>query len=292
MNRVINIIHGEAAYRQGVTGEGVPVAVLDTGAFPHLAIKDRIVDFKDYQHGRREPYDDNGHGTHILGIIGGNLMKFGFHGVAPGCLFHVYKILNEKGNGKIQVLTNVLWDIIASLPKTGIRIVNISIGVAENMAMADQMKLNHAIDEAWKRGIVIVAAAGNNGPGENTVTLPGINKRVITVGCSDDQTKGMIGGLKSGYSGSGPTSDCVVKPEVLVPGTNIRSCGNLSPNSFSIKSGTSMAAPVVTGMIALLLEKYPDLTPDEVKMKIFHSVKAAKDNENCWGYLYVDDLLQ
>lgn len=292
MNRVIKLIHGEAAYRQRLTGEGIHVAVLDSGAFPHLAIKDRIVEFKDYQHKKIIPYDDNGHGTHILGIIGGNLMKYGFHGVAPGCLFHVYKILNENGNGKIQVLTDALWDIIASLPKTKIRIINISIGVAENMALTDQMKLNHAIDEAWKRGIVIVAAAGNNGPGENTVTLPGINKRVITVGCSDDRSKGVIGGLKRGYSGTGPTAECVVKPEVLVPGTNIRSCGHQSANGFSIKSGTSMAAPVVTGMIALLLEKYPHLTPDEVKLKIYHSVKKAEDNKNCWGYLYVDDLLK
>lgn len=292
MNRVIKLIRGEAAYRQRITGEGVHVAVLDTGAFPHLAIKSRIVEFKDYQHQKTELYDDNGHGTHILGIVGGNLMKYGFHGVAPGCLFHVYKILNENGSGKIQILTDVLWDIIANLPKTKIRIINISIGVAEHLATEDYLKLNYAIDEAWKRGIVIVAAAGNNGPGENTVTLPGINKRVITVGCSDDRTKGVIGGLKRGYSGVGPTSDCVVKPEVLVPGTNIRSCGIQSPNAFSIKSGTSMAAPVVTGMIALLLEKYPRMTPDEVKLKIYHSVTKIKGNDNCWGYLYVDDLLK
>lgn len=292
MNRVIKLIRGEAAYRQGITGEGIHVAVLDTGAFPHFAIKDRIVFFKDYQSNKTSPYDDSGHGTHILGIIGGNLMRYGFHGVAPGCRFHVYKILNKNGNGKIQVLTDAIWDIIAMCKTQKIHIINISIGVAEHLASEEYKKLNHAIDEAWKRGIVIVAAAGNNGPGENTVTLPGINKRVITVGCSDDRSKGVIGGLKKGYSGSGPTSDCVVKPEVLVPGTNIRSCGIQSPYGFSIKSGTSMAAPVVTGMLALLLEKYPNLTPDEVKLKIYHAVTKLKDNDNCWGYLYVDDLLK
>lgn len=292
MNRVIKLIHGEAAYRQGIIGEGIHIAVLDTGAFPHFAIKDRILTFKDYQHKKATPYDDNGHGTHILGIIGGNLMKHGFHGVAPGCRFHVYKILNENGNGKIQVLTDAIWDIIARCKTQRIHIINISIGVAEHLASEEYQKLNHAIDEAWKRGIIIVAAAGNNGPGENTVTLPGVNKRVITVGCSDDRSKGMIGGLKKGYSGAGPTRECVVKPEILVPGTNIRSCGIQSPNAFTLKSGTSMAAPVVSGMLALLLEKYPDLTPDEVKLKIFRSVTKIKNNDNCWGYLYVDDLLR
>ncbi len=292
MNRVLKLIRGEAAFRQGIFGTGISVAVLDTGVFPHLAIKDRIVSFKDYQTQRIIPYDDNGHGTHILGIIGGNLASQRFYGVAPGCRFHVYKILNQNGNGKIQILTEAIWDVIARSKQEKVHIINISIGVAEHLASEEYEKLNHAIDEAWKRGIVVVAAAGNNGPMENTVTLPGINKRVITVGCSDDKSKGMIGGLKKGYSGIGPTSDCVVKPEVLVPGTNIRSCGIQSPNSFSIKSGTSMAAPVVTGMIALLLEKYPHLTPDEVKLKIYHSVTKVQDNEHCWGQLYVDNLLK
>lgn len=289
MNRVLKLIHGDVAFRQGITGENVSVAVFDTGAYPHLAIKDRIVEFKDYQKKQNYLYDDNGHGTHILGIIGGNHIKQGFCGVAPGCLFHVYKILNEKGNGKIQMLTDAIWDLIASQKQTNVRILNISIGVTENLATTDQMKLNHAIDEAWKRGIVVVAAAGNNGPGEHSVTMPGIHKRVITVGCSDDSYKGIKGGLKQGYSGVGPTSQCVVKPEVLVPGTNIRSCGNRSELDYSIKSGTSMAAPVVTGMIALLLEKYPDMTPDQVKLKIYQTVRKAR--EYCWGYLFVDDLL-
>ena len=292
MNRVIKMIHGEAAFRQGIIGEGVHVAVLDTGAYPHLAIKSRIVEFKDYQNKRKKPYDDNGHGTHILGIIGGNLMQYGFYGVAPGCKFHVYKILNEKGTGKIQVLTNAIWDVIASLSYSKIRIINISIGVEQSLVSDDYLMLNHAIDEAWKRGVVIVTAAGNNGPGENTVTLPGVNKRVITVGCSDDSSKGFLGGLKKGYSGIGPTNSCVIKPEILVPGTNVRSCGIQSSTSFAIKSGTSMAAPVVTGIIALLLEKYPDMTPNEVKLKIYHSVTKIKGNDNCWGSLFVDDLLK
>ena len=292
MNRVIKLIHGEAAYRQHITGKKIPVAVLDTGAYPHVSIRDRIMSFSDYQNHRTTPYDDNGHGTHILGIIGGNMIQQGFQGVAPDCLFHVYKILNQNGNGKIQILTRAIWDIIASLSTTKIRIINISIGVAEKQVNEDYLMLNHAIDEAWKRGVVVVAAAGNNGPGENTVTLPGVNKRVITVGCSDDSGKGFLGGLKKGYSGTGPTSACVVKPEVLVPGTNIRSCGIQSPYAFSIKSGTSMAAPVVTGMIALLLQKYPEMTPDDVKLKIYHSVTKIRGNDNCWGTLFVDDLLR
>lgn len=292
MNRVLKLIRGEWAHRSGITGKGVRVAVLDTGAFPHVAIKDRIEFFKDYQSNRVSAYDDNGHGTHILGIIGGNLSQNGFCGVAPECIFHVYKILNENGNGKIKVLTDAIWDIIAQCKTQKIQIINISIGVAKGLETEEYQKLNVAIDEAWKRGIIVVAAAGNNGPKEQSVTIPGVNKRVITVGCLDDRNRGIFGGLKYGFSGIGPTSSCVVKPEVLVPGTNIKSCGILSPNHFTVKSGTSMAAPVVTGMIALLLQKYPSLSPNEVKLRIYNSVTKLPQQDYCWGFLAVDNLLK
>lgn len=291
MNRVIKLIHGEAAYRQGITGKDIPIAVLDTGAFPHLAIKDRIVSFKDYQQQKKIPYDDNGHGTHVLGIIGGDLSAVRFNGIAPGCLFHVYKILNKDGNGRIQLLIDAIWDIISTIEHTKVRIINISVGVSKVLHNDDVKRLNYAIDEAWKRGVVIVAAAGNNGPEEGTVTLPGINKRIITVGCFDDKLKGYKNGLKNGYSGVGPTKECIIKPEILVPGTNIKSCGNRSEQDFCIKSGTSMATPVVTGMIALLLEKYPNMSPDEVKLKVCRCARALEESRYCCGYLMADDLL-
>ena len=291
MNRILKQIHADWAHNRGITGKDVHVAVLDTGAFPHLAIKDRIVYFKDYQSNKSSPYDDNGHGTHILGIIGGKLPQVGFYGVAPGCKFHVYKILNENGNGKIKILTDAIWDVIAQCKNHKIQIINISIGVSKELESTDIEMLDHAIDEAWKRGIIVVAAAGNNGPKNGSVTLPGVNQRVITVGCLDDRGGGISSGLKSGFSGIGPTKSCIVKPEILVPGINVRSCGNLAPQHFAIKSGTSMAAPVVTGMIALLLQNNPFLTPDEVKMKIYHSVIKLPMQDYCWGYLTVDRLL-
>lgn len=292
MNRIIKLIHAEDAYNQGITGAGVSVAILDTGAYPHLAIKSRIMSFQDYQKKKRRTYDDNGHGTHVMGIVGGNLPKYGFHGVAPNCLFHVYKILNASGNGKMEILTSAIWDIIANLKETKIRIINISIGVTQKQINDEYRMLQHAMDEAWRRGIVIVTAAGNNGPGANTVTLPGASKRVITVGCSDDSENMINGKLKKGYSGVGPTDACVIKPEILAPGTNVQSCGIGMPNAFAIKSGTSMAAPVVTGMIALLLQKFPHMTPDEVKLKIYQSITTIEGNPRCWGYLYVDELLK
>ncbi len=292
MNRVLKLIRGESTFANGLTGSDIHIAVMDTGAFPHVAVKDRIVEFKDFQNRRETTYDDNGHGTHILGIIGGYSQEQSFRGIAPGCKFHVYKILNEKGNGKIQILTDAIWHIIESLGSSKIRIMNISIGSSIKLKEEDQKKLDQAIETAWQKGVVIVAAAGNNGPAPNTVTLPGINKRVITVGCSDDQSRGIMGGLRSGYSGVGPTSQCIVKPEILVPGTNIKSCGIRSEKDYCVKSGTSMAAPIVTGMIALLLEKHPELTPDEVKFKILRKAQFIREKPYCAGVLYLDELLR
>lgn len=291
MNRVLKLVHAEYAYERNIYGRGVHVAVLDTGAFAHAAFEDRIISFQDYVYALPQMYDDNGHGTHVTGIIGGHLPQARFQGVAPGCLFHIYKVLNAGGNGKIRSVIMAIDDIVKNNQKNKIKIINISVGMAESTEKTDQNKLLDIVDYAWSKGIVVVAAAGNNGPGENTVTYPGIAKKIITVGSIDDRNAGSRLGLKKGYSGTGPTKECIIKPEILAPGTNIRSCGIQSQNGMAMKSGTSMAAPVVTGMIALLLERYPDLTPTEVKLKLYKAIVEIKGNPNCWGFLYVDRML-
>lgn len=292
MNRVLKLIHEEYALERNIRGENVHVAVLDTGIFPHMALRDRIVSFQDYVSHIPQAYDDNGHGTHIAGIIGGWLPKFNFQGVAPKCLFHIYKVLNANGNGKIRSVIQAMEDIIRNQAVNKIRLINISVGMTGSPSSPDQKALLEIVNYAWSKGIVVVAAAGNNGPGENTVTYPGIARKIITVGSSDDKFSKNRFGLKRGYSGTGPTNECIVKPEILAPGTNIRSCGIQAPLAMSIKSGTSMAAPVVTGMLALLLGVAPQLTPAQVKLKIYEAVVEARDNPNCWGYLYVDRLLK
>ncbi len=292
MNRVLRLIHGEYALERNIRGQNVHVAILDTGIYPHSAFDGRIVSFHDHVAGISRPYDDNGHGTHIAGIIGGWLPKFNFQGVAPECLFHIYKVLDANGNGRIRSVIRAVEEIVRNLAVNQIRLINISVGMAGDPASSDQKALLDIVNYAWSKGIVVVAAAGNNGPGINMVTYPGIARKIITVGSSDDRFLKNRLGLKRGYSGTGPTNECIVKPEVLAPGTNIRSCGVQSPYGMCVKSGTSMAAPVVTGMLALLLSVAPDLTPAQVKMKIFEAVVEAKDNPNCWGYLYVDRLLQ
>ena len=133
---------------------------------------------------------------------------------------------------------------------------------------------------------MVVVAAGNNGPTPMSVTVPGNSKKIITVGASD-LFRGRVLQERANYSGCGPTGECVCKPELVAPGTDIVSCSShwMRGQYYSVKSGTSMAAPAVAGAVALLLEREPHMTNVEVKMRL---KEAAVDlgypqNRQGWG---------
>ena len=188
MNHAREVIRCEAAYRMGLTGRGIGVAVLDTGIYLHEDFEHRVAAFTDMVHRRREPYDDNGHGTHISGIIGGsgNSSDGRYQGVAPECHIIMVKVLDQKGNGYASdVLAGIKW-IRENRERLGIRIVNISVGSFSKKGMTENSVLVRGVNAAWDDGLVVCVAAGNMGPGKNTITTPGISRKVITVGCSDD----------------------------------------------------------------------------------------------------------
>ena len=139
---------------------------------------------------------------------------------------------------------------------------------------------------AWDQGIVIVCAAGNNGPDRGSVTIPGTQPKVITVGSVDYRYSGCT---PSDYSGRGPTEECVKKPEIYAPGSNIISCSN--QGWYSQKTGTSMSVPVVTGAIALLLQQEPWLSPVDVKLRLYERAKRFSSDGN-WGTIYLPSLLE
>lgn len=293
MNRVKKLVHAEKVYKYGYTGKKIRIALLDTGIAPHADLIDRPVIFRDFVNGRKKAYDDNGHGTHIAGILCGSGRTCGgeISGMAPGAELVVLKVLDEKGNGSTEIALNALEWLRYNREKYDIRLLNFSVGYLPGVNLKDQHELLEAVDDLWDQGIGVVTAAGNNGPNTRTVTVPGISRKVITVGASDDGNF-RLGGLQPGYSGRGPTGCCIVKPEVLAPGTNIRSLSNRN-NGYVIKSGTSMAAPVVCGAMALALEKNPDLTPALLKLQLYESVVHVEEERQrrCWGTLHVDNLL-
>lgn len=301
MNHVKKIIHSDYAYKSGLNGQNVTVAVMDTGIVPHPDFGNRILVFKDFCNGREGLYDDNGHGTHVSGIIGGNgKMSAGkngicvYSGIAPKVNIIMLKVLDEGGNGSTaKVLEGMEW-LSKMKERYGIRLLNISVGMLPSAGQREQKALLEAVDDIWDQGIMVVAAAGNNGPKENSVTIPGISRKILTVGSVDDEEpEGNPHGLIRGYSGKGPTECCVVKPEILAPGTNIKSCSR-DGKGYQVKSGTSMAAPVVTGALALAFEKYPHLSPGEMKLRLYERAypRGEQIGRMGWGVIHVDNLVR
>ena len=161
------------------------------------------------------------------------------------------------------------------------------MGYLANANPSTQKVLIDKLEALWDNGVIVVAAAGNDGPKENSITVPGVSRKVITVGSSDDVYE-----TSKSYSGRGPTSCCIVKPEILAPGTGIRSY-SLKENEYVVKSGTSMSVPIVCGALALALEKNRSLNPAEVKMLLYDTVsQKIKNLTPSWGILDVDNLIK
>lgn len=255
------------------TGKGVGVAVLDTGIYPHIDFDCRIAGFFDFVQGKKFPYDDNSHGTHVAGILAGSGIGSGrkVRGVACGCHLVALKVLDRLGNGKKQDVLSAFQWILENYKEYDIRIVNISVGTTYNN-INDHNTLIQGAEILWDAGLTVIAAAGNRGPLPGTITAPGSSKKVITVGCSD-----MLLGRQA-VSGRGPTMECVCKPDLVAPGNRIVSCVppyaerlNCYMNPYGIKSGTSMSTPYISGAAALMLEKRPELSNVEIKAMLRES---------------------
>lgn len=292
MNRVRMITGAAHMHHKKKKGKGISIAFLDTGICMHPDLKDRILAFRDFQNGRTIPYDNSGHGTHVAGICCGNGRLSGgrYAGIAPEAQIVAAKVLDGEGNGSREdVAASVRW-ILENRDKYRIRILNVSVGAVRQRDDLNAVLVN-CMEEAWDAGLTVVVAAGNMGPDAGSVTIPGNSKKVITVGAYDDCTF-----PNQCYSGRGPTADCICKPEISAPGSGIRSCSSAYPKNgqrYCIKSGTSMAAPVVSGAIALLLEQEPELSNVEVKMRLKSCAKdmhLAKSRQG-WGGIDIPMLL-
>ncbi len=288
MERVRARIYANEAHKRGITGAGVTAAVLDSGICRHPDYAARIVAFMDFVNGRSECYDDASHGTHVSGILGGDGRSLGgrYRGIAPGCALIHIKVLDRHGQGNLRdIIQGIDW-VIAHQRRFGVRIMNISAGTPKSEEDRDARKLVEQVERAWDAGIAVVVAAGNMGPAPMSITVPGNSRKVITVGSSDQFPHRSTPG-SADYSGCGPTAACVCKPELVAPGTNITSCSPFwrQGRYYSVKSGTSMAAPVVAGCIALLLEREPLLTNVEVKMRLKESAAdlGYPMNRQGWG---------
>lgn len=282
---------------------GVTIAVLDTGVAYHPDFDNRIIAFKDFVNGRNEIYDDSGHGTHVAGCLcGSGLLSAGkYRGIAPASNLVVGKVLDENGDGHIESMSAGINWILDKQWEYDIRILNISIGMGENSNEERMKSLLALVDEAWKSGLIVVCAAGNMGPEPMTISPLGARKEVITVGCHEGGYFGNRKHLCEDYSGRGPSPYVIKKPDIVAPGTDIISCnariekrGRFYKNGYIAKSGTSMATPIVSGGLALLLQKYPFYSNERAKQKLLYTARDLNEpwNKQGWGMIQIDRLLK
>ena len=294
MYRVKQMVAADKVYRHGYSGKNVTIAVLDSGIYAdHPDLSGRLVVFRDFVHQLTHAYDDNGHGTHICGILCGNgyCSQRRICGMATDAKIVSLKVLDHEGNGDSRTVIRALEWVRENRIRYQIRMLNFSVGFLPGARVEEQKELLQRIDELWDLGITVVAAAGNNGPKMRSVTVPGISRKIITVGALDDGQK--TAHYNRGYSGRGPTGCCIVKPEILAPGSGIMSLKNQGMD-YVAKSGTSMATPVVCGALALALEKNNTLAPADLKLLLYRTVKPVTEGigQKSWGLLQVDPLIE
>ena len=278
-----------------VNGKGIGVAVVDSGIATHAALSGKVVASVNYATGESTTTDAYGHGTHIAGIIAGSI-SYGptslyKNGVAPGAHLVNVRVLNRAGVGYTSdVIAGIQW-VLANRTKYAIRVMNLSLGHPIQQPCAfDPLCL--AAEDAAARGLVVVASAGNSGkdaegrPVIGSVSTPGNAPGVITVGALNTwNTVSRGDDTVATYSSRGPTRyDMVLKPDAVAPGNKIVSLeaagsylstqypslhvAGSGTNAYSMMSGTSMAAAMVSGGAALLLQSTPSLTPRHVKVAL------------------------
>lgn len=303
LNRVGSIVKVNYAHERGIKGKGIGIAILDTGIYPHNDFGKRIIVFRDFIYKKQSNYDDCGHGTHIAGIAAGDgsLSNGYYKGIAPEANIIALKVLDYSGNGTVgNVMQGIEW-IIENKERYNIRVVNISVGTVSKKAGDEECQLVKGVNRAWDAGLVVCVAAGNNGPKPYTITAPGISRKVITIGSSDDSEPVDVGGeVLTDYSGRGPNASCIIKPDIVTPGSNIWSCKSNyrykvrnTKNMYVKKSGTSMSTPIVSGACALLLSLHPQLTNGQVKRCLCESADDLgwESNRQGFGQLNIEKML-
>jgi serine protease AprX len=301
---------------QQITGAGVTIAVVDSGVYFDNEIKRTLghvvwnqflgqVDFVASgcpggycAQTWRDSIDSYGHGTAVASVIWNNFTDHGTGstlGVAPGASLLSVRVLDGDGAGSYETVIRGIQYVVENRAKHNIRVLNLSLSAAATTPYFVD-PLNRAVEAAWAQGITVIAAAGNGGPGAESITVPGNDPYVITVGAvSSNRTPGYwADDYLPPWSATGPTGDGFVKPDILAPGANVvtfmHNAGPGDPATQKIVSlhpdsslnaslfrmnGTSISAAVASGLAALMLQAAGDLSPDQVKYRMLASARPA-----------------
>jgi serine protease AprX len=290
----------EAARSQlGLTGAGVNVCILDTGADPnHEQLDSKAIVWRDYVNGRTTPYDDQGHGTHVASIAvgdgtgGGSAARYG--GVAPGAGLWAGKVLDAAGSGSTE---NIVAAIGWCAADPAVDVISMSLGSEYPSDGTDTLSM--AANNAVAAGKVVTGAAGNYGDAPNMITAPGAAPDVIAVGAASswsaapnapNHSDGISLAVFSSRGGSNFQGD--QKPDIVAPGVNVMAASANTSSGYILHSGTSMATPFAAGSVALALQASPQWTPAQVATALGLTAEdfgpAGKDAE--WGAGLIDVL--
>ncbi|MFJ3213701.1 S8 family serine peptidase [Streptomyces sp. CL12-4] len=262
-------IGADLAWAAGYDGRGTKVAVLDTGVdAEHPDLKDRIAASKNFTDSDTTD-DRQGHGTHAISTVGGTgaASDGKKKGVAPGAELLAGKVLNDSGFGaESWIIAGMQWAVDQKAD-----VVSMSLGTPTPTDCTDPMSVA-AEGLAESADTLFIVAAGNTGPALNTVSSPGCVPGVLTVGAvdRDDST--------AQFSSRGPAiGSHTLKPEIAAPGVAISaaSAGGRGIYAYRTMSGTSMAAPHVAGAAAVLKQRHPDWTAQQIKAALVSSAKSA-----------------
>ncbi|MDR3578050.1 MAG: S8 family serine peptidase [Anaerolineaceae bacterium] len=334
-------IGADKLFSQKIDGTGVTVAVLDSGVYfsdsyvnslnkkglkqyfrgqadfvdrscstavaNDKAVKGGCVQYSNYSFtdllASKDPY---GHGTHVAGIIFNNFVDSTTGdrmGVAPGASILSVRVLGPDGSGSYSTIIEGIQYVISTQSQFNTRILNLSLSATQTTPYFID-PIDRAVEKAWADGITVVAAAGNSGPGAETISVPGNDPYVITVGAVDGKrTAGYwTDDILPKWSATGPTLDGFLKPDILAPGTQIISFmyndySNPADSAYLVRihpdystttdlfrmNGTSMATGVVSGVVALMLAYNPTLSPEQVKYRLMATARQMNTADGTTG---------
>lgn len=302
-NHIVEQTGADRLHDMNIKGQGVTVAVVDSGAnmwgstgrylFRDSYNRQRVSVKYDAFKGRKTYYyndDKNGHGSHVSGLIASSLRdeNGNYNGVAPDVYLLSVKAFDENGESSYSKVLDALNWIFENRYTYKIRVVNLSLG-AEVQSHYWNDPINQAVMRLWDAGVVIVSSAGNNG-NDMGITVPGNTPYIITVGAATDSLTplDMSDDRVASFSAKGPTYEGFVKPELLAYGSQIASkldekylkkLWKLSKTgqNYSEVSGTSQAAAIVTGVVALMISNDPYVSPNDVKCRLMETAIPANN---------------
>ena len=301
----IKEIGADSEWAAGVTGKGVTVALVDTGIANVADLAGRVLPVQNDLNllnptspcenlsGESTCDDNYGHGTFIAGLIAGNgaASNGAWSGVAPNANLVSVKVAGADGSADVStVLAGIQW-VVSFKDRYGIKVMNLSLGTDSTQSYTVD-PLNYAVEKAWDAGITVVVAASNRGPDPATISKPGDDPLVVTVGAVDDMgTPAIADDQLPDFSSRGPTAaDGLAKPDVVAPGghvVSLRAPGSAVDTQFPTYvdgsyrkgSGTSMATGIVSGAVALMVQANPNLTPDRIKYALTSTARNVASGD-------------